>query len=364
MLSKRCQYRSAQAFTLVELPVVSEPAKERRAAFTLVELLVVIAIIGVLIALLLPAIQAAREAARRSECANNLKQIGLAVQNFESTTGKLPPATLSGKGHATWLVLIMPYLEQATLYEGLNVEQVYWGLPQHIVQVPVTTYFCPSRRAPGVSVQRDNCGGTIDHVPGALGDYALNGGDHQAGSDPSKQWNDPWWHWYALPNFGNGIARLTREQESGNQPSTGNDACTNFVLTTWTPQREMKHIEDGTSQTFLAGEKYLHPDFFGNGFFGDNSIYNDNHVDNHVRRAGIDVPNKNNYFIVPSPEYTRKIIDLRTKLVKNFGSAHAGGICQFVFVDGSVQALSPDTDGWTLAYLANIADGQVAADFR
>ena len=343
MLSTHSQHRSARAFTLVEL-------------------LVVIAIIGVLTALLLPAVQAAREAARRSQCANNLKQIGLAVLNFESATGKLPPAYLSGQGHATWLVLIMPYLEQAVLHDQLNVNQVYWGIPAEIVQVPVKTYFCPSRRAPGRSVLRDKCG-PIDHVPGGLGDYALNGGDHQAGSDPSKPFDGTWSNWWLTPENGNGMARRTREQESGNLAATGG-GCTDFVLTTWTPQREMKHIEDGTSQTFLAGEKYMHPDYFGNGFFGDNSIYNDNFPDNHVRRAGIDVPNKNNYFIVPSPDYTSSINELRTKVVKNFGSAHAGGVCQFVFVDGSVHVLSPDTDGWTLAYLANIADGQVVPDFQ
>ena len=95
--------------------------------FTLVELLVVIAIIGILIALLLPAIQAAREASRRSQCANHLKQIGLAVQNYESTQRKVPPAYLSGIGHATWLVLIMPYLEESVLYENANVKENLLG---------------------------------------------------------------------------------------------------------------------------------------------------------------------------------------------------------------------------------------------
>ncbi|MCA9277434.1 MAG: DUF1559 domain-containing protein, partial [Phycisphaerales bacterium] len=90
-----------------------------RRAFTLVELLVVIAIIGVLTAVLLPAVTAAREAARRNSCANNLRQLGLAAQSYNSATGHLPPpiagTTFENKGST--LVLLMPYLEQNTLFE-------------------------------------------------------------------------------------------------------------------------------------------------------------------------------------------------------------------------------------------------------
>src|SRR5436853_7868869 len=90
----------------------------RRKAFTLVELLVVIAIIGVLVALLLPAVQMAREAARRTQCANHLKQLGLAAQNFNDVRGTLPPTRVSNDGTdanqnwLTWAVLLMPYCEQ------------------------------------------------------------------------------------------------------------------------------------------------------------------------------------------------------------------------------------------------------------
>jgi prepilin-type N-terminal cleavage/methylation domain-containing protein/prepilin-type processing-associated H-X9-DG protein len=92
--------------------------KPKLGAFTLVELLVVIAIIGILVALLLPAIQAAREAARRSECSNNVKQIGLGLQNYHDTFGTLPPASLRVQGHGpSWWVMILPQLEQQSVYD-------------------------------------------------------------------------------------------------------------------------------------------------------------------------------------------------------------------------------------------------------
>ena len=93
---------------------LSRHAARRRAGFTLVELLVVIAIIGVLVALLLPAVQAAREASRRASCQNNLRQLGLAVHNFHDSRNFLPPLRVSNN-QATWFVLIMPYMEQGNI---------------------------------------------------------------------------------------------------------------------------------------------------------------------------------------------------------------------------------------------------------
>ncbi|QDU94919.1 DUF1559 domain-containing protein [Lignipirellula cremea] len=116
----------------------------RRSGFTLVELLVVIAIIGVLVALLLPAVQMAREAARRSTCANQMKQVGLALHTFHDSFSEFPKTTFVNAG-LTWQVAILPYLEKQALYERFDVSQQY----SHATNMPMTyerqnTYLCPS----------------------------------------------------------------------------------------------------------------------------------------------------------------------------------------------------------------------------
>src|SRR5262245_17140423 len=113
-------------------------------AFTLVELLVVIAIIGILVALLLPAIQAAREAARRSQCANNLKQIGLAVHNYHDSKKALPPERISDH-QATWLYLILPYIENSVLGTQWDLKTgCFYDQPRSVRTAVVKEYVCPS----------------------------------------------------------------------------------------------------------------------------------------------------------------------------------------------------------------------------
>src|SRR2546427_5297251 len=97
-----------------------------RSGFTLVELLVVIAIIGVLVALLLPAVQAAREAARRMSCSNNLKQLSLALHNYESTFSSLPPAGID-TNQMSWVVMLLPYMEQQPLFDKFNFAKGAWN---------------------------------------------------------------------------------------------------------------------------------------------------------------------------------------------------------------------------------------------
>ncbi|MDC0937004.1 DUF1559 domain-containing protein [Pirellulales bacterium] len=139
--------------------------------FTLVELLVVIAIIGVLVALLLPAIQAAREAARRMSCGNNIRQLALAMQNHESIRGQFPPSIAMGKGQYRWSALsrALPYVEQGNLAAGIDFTQDYHDVTLNgllLKSQRVETLICPSE-------QRDEPRVTDDGTPR---DYITNYG--------------------------------------------------------------------------------------------------------------------------------------------------------------------------------------------
>ncbi len=156
-----------------------------RQAFTLIELLVVIAIIAVLIALLLPAVQAAREAARRSQCVNNLKQMGVAMHNYHDVIGTLPYGTrtvYNGTGSPpqnswvndfTWATAIMPQLEANTIFNSLNFS-LSCGGPQNSSgrEALVKTYSCPSDGA-----QQDEFNDTSMNWPRWRGNYAANHGN-------------------------------------------------------------------------------------------------------------------------------------------------------------------------------------------
>jgi prepilin-type N-terminal cleavage/methylation domain-containing protein len=310
-------------------------AVRRRRAFTLIELLVVISIIAILIGLLLPAVQKVREAGSRAQCANNLKQIGLALHMHHNDKKKLPPSRLSDM-HATWAVLILPYIEQDVLYKQWNVwppaavATTYYDQTPVALTTCVPIYFCPSRRTPPlVSVSGDvdddlnpplNGG---QHTPGALGDYgACTGTDNCDGAD--------------CVGAINGAFRVGIDQ---NGKTVGAVA--------------FNQITDGLSNTFFVGEKHVQMNTFGIGIpqGWDGSIYNGDYWMYSTRSAGP------NYYLARSPNDA-----LTAPPSPAFGSWHSG-VCQFVMGDGSVRPIFTSIDPNILALLANIADGQPVPAF-
>lgn len=250
-------------------------------AFTLVELLVVIAIIGALIALLLPAVQAAREAARRMQCGNHLKQIGIAVHNFHSAQKGIPPSNIGDRNRITFFGLIFPYTEQVALYDLIN--QNYkedWGpmvtmkewwegngdASFYANQITednrkafgsISYMKCPTRRsASGNMITEDG----VDH-PGPQGDYAFTVSNTYLRNPSLSEGN----HWdYSRSYKGedylpfNGpirCAKVLNESNAGTNPSTWG--------THWNPRDSFSWITDGTSNQVLVGEKHIPPNALG-----------------------------------------------------------------------------------------------------
>lgn len=296
-------------------------------AFTLVELLVVIAIIGVLVALLLPAVQAAREAARRTQCANNLKQFGLASQNFHDTFQYLPSSRIWDHW-ATWAVQIMPYMEQGPLYDKWNIQDQYYNQPQTVRETHVKGLYCPTRRSPGKVSSTgdvpDNGTPSGTHHSGALSDYAGCAGDFNYTS------------WYDGVNANGAVFTGEVLEQSGT------------LIRRWRGRVNLAKIEDGTSATFLIGEKHVPQSRFTIAV-GDGSIYNGDHEWNFARVAGPGYP------LAPHPKYT-------TNMNTIFGSYHPS-MCQFVLVDGAVRSIRNDISTTILGRLAVRNDGEVVPEF-
>jgi prepilin-type N-terminal cleavage/methylation domain-containing protein/prepilin-type processing-associated H-X9-DG protein len=302
-----------------------------RSGFTLIELLVVIAIIAVLIGLLLPAVQKVREAAARTQCTNNLHQMGLALFNYHDVYTALPPSRV-GPQHATWFVLLLPYMEQNNLYNQWNLANNYYEQTPAVQNSFVKQYVCPTRRnSPMPSTEYEiSSTGIPDSLlhPGTQGDYACNGGQY-ANS----------------PIVDNPLCRGAMCYASSQV--NGSDQVTYSAS-----QTALKDITDGTSNTFLVGEKHQVLSRWGqSGMWGEGAIWNGDFPRNFARIAGETLWN-----LGQGPN------DATGPFHCKFGSWHPG-ICQFLFADGHVVPLSNSTDMPTLQILAVRNDGQVVPNY-
>ncbi|MDR1964255.1 MAG: DUF1559 domain-containing protein [Planctomycetaceae bacterium] len=243
--------------------------------FTLVELLVVIAIIGVLIALLLPAVQAAREAARRMQCTNHLKQIGIGVHNFHSSYNALPPICVYNQKQ-TIFGLLLPYLESQGIFDFMATNCPTWTeptpassasidnwivtlTPEQFVQISSTTWSkCPSRRSGAIYVLRDtdpvdtspiNSGPVIDYAAVVTRPLEDSWSHYCYRSTTAARKQDTFVGPFTLPEL-TPVAGTTIGQASDGDPDTKN-------IASWKPAASMSRWKDGSSNQLIFGEKFI-----------------------------------------------------------------------------------------------------------
>lgn len=336
----------------------------RRRGFTLIELLVVIAIIAILVALLLPAVQQAREAARRTQCKNNLKQLGLAMHNYHDVSLAFPmgwindyshyrPATgsdidghfgmdVEDAGQWAWSAYILPYIDQAPAFNVLNVSNRRAAFTVaaaatdnevlRILTTPMNAFRCPSDVGPDVNseVERqvtDEAGGNALQI--ALSNYVASNRGIAFGSTTVQSDSSD-------ANIGIFFG------DSKTRIRDVTDGTSNTLLVgerAWTYQGSNGFVESWAALTFMAGGETT-----GSGScVGSNCGFGDA-----VATTSIGINPDN--------------VDSETRPRVTYSSNHTGG-AQFALADGSVRFLSENMDLQTLANLGAMRDGQVIGEF-
>jgi prepilin-type N-terminal cleavage/methylation domain-containing protein/prepilin-type processing-associated H-X9-DG protein len=315
-------------------------SRRKSAGFTLIELLVVIAIIGVLIALLLPAVQQAREAARRAQCKNNLKQIGLALANYTDAFRTFPPGW--DPHGAGWTAHILPYIEQEALYMAINFTETgpggfgNWdtdGSPnQKACETIIVTFRCPT-----IALQEHmDYNGIEARVPAS---YRGNGGSTAASDDPST----------LVPGYTDAF--------DGPQDHNGVfDSCSSYKL---------KDISDGLTKTIVVAESPTDPDFTKDNqgmdfwYIGSPQIDPCNCRTNvsateYTEFVGSTIVHMNVRWTLPGTH--------GTLMEMSFGSWHPSG-AHFLMGDGSVHWLSENMDLRVYQSLSTRAGNETGTEF-
>jgi len=320
---------------------------QKRPGFTLVELLVVIAIIGVMVGLLLPAVQAAREAARRMSCSNNLKQIGLGMHNYHDTANGFPPGYINqspmvypstNTSHSQWAwgALILPFIEQGALHETLQVGKINLadaltpGGPfdrTAAIATPVASFICPTDSGPMVHQ-------TADALRDSAGAWRNVAKANYIGVNTTQRWHTG--------------GRLTgpdvgKPSQWGTPPNQNQRPNGCFFRDR---SINMRDILDGTSNTMLIGERtYQYSTPTGNpvvcraGVWAGNDISNEQLTIHRSLGTLVNTINSTNFDMC----------------VRGFAGPHPGGI-MFLFADGSVHFISETIDHvpWTVSGNDNV----------
>ena len=338
---------------MTSIRIKSSSPGAARNGFTLVELLVVITIIGILVSLLLPAVQAARESAHSAQCQNNLRQFGLAALNHERAKGYFPSGGwgsgwvgdpdlgFGAKQPGNWAYSLLPWLEQTTIWSiGQGQKSAKQGMLLQQVTNVVSGFYCPSGRRPNLypftGTPPTNAPSIASGTNVLKIDYAINAGDFPATfTGPTA--NPP--------------------PTSFTWPSTTQMSGISFLHS----QIKSAHITDGASNTYLIGEKYLDPNNFNTGTDpGDNETAMTGFDNNTFRYGGSggNPPTTPPTGTPPQPETagTSQIAASATATETIWGSIHPTAV-HFVFCDGSVHDISFTINAETHRRLSNRSDG-------
>ncbi|WP_437187340.1 DUF1559 domain-containing protein [Planctomicrobium sp. SH668] len=358
-----------------------------RRGFTLIELLVVIAIIAVLIALLLPAVQQAREAARRTQCKNNLKNLTIAAHNFHDAYNSLPPIVNYSLG-PTFFYHILPYIEQSAMYNlynggataGSSTTSIRWPMStnyqiirdaglENSVQ-PIPAFSCPSYGSAKVRRTQVDVNGS----PGPTGHYAITTMRGAATDlrmntfDTENEWwnhhvsHDPFW-----------AAQARGATKAGDASGISDDGGIDGIEGARRAKAKINHslaqITDGSSNTFLLGEKFMRTSDFDNAnpinwdsIDGSLFIQGGGWREYNMARNGR-MPLRTKIEPTSQPGWAHENTTNNVPAyASGFGSWHVGMV-HFAMADGSVRGVSQNIDLVTQWRLTDRADGQPVGEF-